>query len=64
MGNTSSDGNLVNVGNFDRDGVNVNNDQPDNSNGNLGVVLSRNFLPASSKGLLTGDLSITLPVSI
>ena len=37
----SSDGNLVNLGNADPDGVNVDNDNPRNSNDNLGVRLSR-----------------------
>lgn len=36
-----SDGNLVNVGNFDDTGANVNNDRPDNRNDNLGVSFSR-----------------------
>lgn len=36
-----SDGNLVNVGNFDADGANVNRWNPDNTNDNLGVLLSR-----------------------
>ncbi len=36
-----SDGNLVNAGNFDSDGVNVNRWNPDNANDNLGVLLSR-----------------------
>lgn len=36
-----SDGNLVNVGNFDSDGANVNNDRSDNLNDNLGVSFSR-----------------------
>ena len=36
-----SDGNLVNVGNFDAKGANVNNDRPDNRNDNLGVSFSR-----------------------
>jgi len=40
-GSQSSDGNLVNVGNSDTDGANVNNWKPDNSNDNIGVVLSR-----------------------
>ncbi|OGH51585.1 MAG: hypothetical protein A3H17_00895 [Candidatus Levybacteria bacterium RIFCSPLOWO2_12_FULL_37_14] len=39
----TSDGNLVNVGNSDTDGANVNNWKPDNSNDNIGVVLSRKF---------------------
>jgi hypothetical protein len=32
-----SDGNRVNVGNFDSDGLNVNNNWDDNRNDNLGV---------------------------
>jgi hypothetical protein len=39
----TSDGNLVNVGNADTKGANVNNWKPENSNDNLGVVLSRKF---------------------
>ena len=38
-----SDGNRVNVGNFDADGLNVNNNWNDNRNGNLGLASSRNF---------------------
>ncbi|MBI2454083.1 MAG: hypothetical protein HYV54_00705 [Parcubacteria group bacterium] len=39
-----SDGNRVNVGNFDRKGLNVNNYHPDwNDNDNLRVCLFRNF---------------------
>ena len=41
----SSAGNLVNVGNFDADGANVNNDSPDNSNDNLGVSFARSLCP-------------------
>ena len=37
----SSNGNLVNGGNFDTNGVNVNNWNPDNSNPNIGVCASR-----------------------
>lgn len=37
----NSDGNFVNVGNFDADGANVNRNRPRNSNGNLGVCFSR-----------------------
>ena len=37
----SSDGNFVNVGNFDQDGLNVNNDHRENSNHNLGVCPAR-----------------------
>ncbi len=39
----NSDGNLVNVGNFDADGVNVNRNRPDNHNDNLGVSFSRSL---------------------
>ena len=37
----SSDGHFVNVGNADANGANVNRNQPDNRNDNLGVSLSR-----------------------
>ena len=40
-GTLSSNGKLVNVGNFDRDGANVNDWNPRNSNDDIGVVLSR-----------------------
>ena len=36
-----SDGNLVNVGNFDDAGANVNRNNPDNQSDNLGVSFSR-----------------------
>lgn len=39
-----SNGNLVNFGNCDANGANVNNN-PDNSNDNLGVCLSRSLAP-------------------
>lgn len=39
----SADGNLVNVGNFDANGANVNNWKPDNVNDNLGVSFSRSL---------------------
>jgi len=39
----TSDGNPVNVGNADTKGANVNNWKPENSNDNIGVVLSRKF---------------------
>jgi len=35
----------VNLGNADADGANVNSNQPDNSNDNLGVLLSRSLKP-------------------
>jgi len=37
----SSDGNLLNFGNADATGANVNRNKPDNSNDNLGAVSSR-----------------------
>jgi len=46
----SSNGNLVNVGNCDSDGVNVNNDKPDNSNSNLGVRFFRSVHGRLLKG--------------
>lgn len=39
-----SDGNHVNVGNFDSDGLNVNNNWDDNRYDNLGLASARNFL--------------------
>jgi len=39
-----SDGNRVNVGNFDRNGLNVNNWNDDNRNSNLGVSAARKFV--------------------
>ncbi|HLC44041.1 MAG TPA: hypothetical protein VJK08_02880 [Patescibacteria group bacterium] len=36
----SSDSKLVNVGNFNADGANVNRNRPDNHNDNLGVSVS------------------------
>lgn len=43
-----SHGNRVNVGNFNRNGLNVNNDQPDwDNNDNLRVSLAWNFHPKS-----------------
>lgn len=38
-----SDGNRVNVGNFDANGLNVNNNWDDNCNPNIGVAAARNF---------------------
>ena len=49
-GRLASDGKLVNVGNFDVDGVNVNRNTPDNSNSNLGVAFSRSLCPALTGG--------------
>ncbi len=39
---TDSDGNHINVGNFDSDGLNVNNNWDDNRNSNIGVAAARN----------------------
>ena len=41
----TSEGNLVNVGNADSKGANVNRNKPRNSNDNLGVVSVRNSSP-------------------
>lgn len=38
-----SSGNRVNVGNFNSDGLNVNNWDDDNRNDNLGLAAGRNF---------------------
>ena len=46
-----SSGKLVNVGNFDSEGVNVNRNNPDNSNDNLGVAFSRSLYPALNGGV-------------
>jgi hypothetical protein len=37
----TSDGNRVNVGNFDSDGLNVNNNWDDNPNDNIGLSSAR-----------------------
>ena len=53
----NADGNHVNLGNFDHDGLNVNNNWDDNWNGNLGLVSARNFgltqTPLSGRVLLS-----------
>ena len=51
----SSNGKLVNLGNADRNGVNVNNDNPDNRNDNLGVVSLRSH---SHREKTNGHLSV------
>ena len=43
----NSDGNHVNVGNFDTKGLNINNNWDDNRNDNLGVSSARNFYLSS-----------------
>ena len=40
---SDSDGNRVNVGDLDSNGLNVNNYSPDNSDSNLRVVVLRQF---------------------
>ena len=40
-----SDGNRVNVGNFDSDGLNVNNNWDDNHNDNIGAASARKSPP-------------------
>ena len=51
-----SDGNRVNVGDFDSGGLNVNNNWNDNRNDNLGVASARQSLrprmPAREAGIL------------
>ena len=42
-----SDGNRVNVGNFDSDGLNVNNNWDDNRNDNIGLSSARKSTPPS-----------------
>ncbi len=62
----SSDGKFVNVGHFDSDGVNVDNNQPDNHNANLGACLSRSVHkepPGSFVFRLLIQPPIILPIS-
>lgn len=40
-----SDGNRVNLGNFDEDGLNVNNNWDGNRNSNIGLSSSRQSIP-------------------
>jgi len=53
----SSDGNLVNLGNFDADGVNGNRWKPDNREGNIGVSLSRSV---AKLAYLKGEFCVCL----
>ena len=46
-----SDGNRVNVGNCDANGVNVNNNWDDNRNDNVGLSASRKSSPLLFQGL-------------
>lgn len=56
-----SDGNRVNVGNFDSDGLNVNNYWDDNRNSNLGVSASRqSALYPSVKSRLRAGFALSL----
>lgn len=50
----SSDGNLVNFGNFNADGANVNRWKPDNANDNLGALFSRSLTSRLGGRLLYG----------
>lgn len=47
-----SDGNRVNLGNFDEDGLNVNNNWDDNRNSNIGLSSSRQSIPSLQVYLL------------
>ncbi|HMS92685.1 MAG TPA: hypothetical protein PKC05_04305 [Candidatus Saccharibacteria bacterium] len=47
-----SDGNRVNLGNFDEDGLNVNNNWGDNRNSNIGLSSSRKSISNLQVGLL------------
>lgn len=47
-----ADGNRVNVGNFDSNGLNVNNYLDDNRNDNLGVASARKFPKSYEKNAL------------
>ena len=57
-----SDGNRVNVGNCDANGINVNNNWDDNRNDNVGLSASRKSKPLlqESRPALVGRLSIPL----
>jgi hypothetical protein len=52
----NSDDNRVSVGNFDSNGLNVNNNSDDNRNDNLGVASARNFYFSSELKTLSFDL--------
>jgi hypothetical protein len=52
----SSDGKFVNVGNFDSDGLNVNNDTRDNRNSILGVCPARQYYQCILRGPFPGPL--------
>lgn len=50
--NIDSDGKLVNVGNFDSEGLNVNRWNPDNRNSDIGVCFSEVMENTIEKNLL------------
>ena len=53
----TSDGNRVNVGNFDANGLNVNNNWDDNRNDNIGLAAARkSFLYLNQKPSCEGLL--------
>lgn len=60
-----SDGNHVNVGNFDSKGLNVNRNGDDNRNDNLGLssarqsLLHRTIAPTDLVGIIVSVLSLT-----
>jgi len=62
-GRRASDGKLVNVGNFDADGANVNRNTPDNSNDLLGVSFSRSLCPALNGGVFLFRLKASDPAT-
>lgn len=51
-----SDGKLVNVGNFNANGANVNRWTPDNVNDNLGLIFSRSLCLALNGGVFFLDI--------
>lgn len=55
-----SNGNHVNVGNFDGDGLNVNNWNDDDPNSNVGVASSRQSLCLQESALITGRFRFPL----
>lgn len=57
----NSDGKLVNVGNFDSNGANLNDWNPDNSNDNIGVSFSRSLRPDYVSGFSSFNFFIQPP---
>ncbi len=62
--NLASDGNRVNVGNFDSNGLNVNNYWDDNRNNNLGLASSRNSFSHQRNTLFTESVLSVLFILI